>query len=57
MTEADRDTLYAHVFATPYGKLVLADLEQDYPLLVERIRAHIARMRERWATGAPKSDA
>jgi len=51
MTEAERDTLYAHVFATPYGKLVLADLEKDYPLLVERIRAHIARMRERWATG------
>ena len=55
MTEPERDALYAKVFATPYGKLVLADLEKDYPMLVQRIRAHIARMRERWATGAPKA--
>ena len=53
MNDLERDSLYASVFATPYGKLVLVDLEKDYPVLVERIREQLERMRERWATGRP----
>ena len=51
MNDLERDSLYASVFATPYGKLVLADMEKDYPVLVERIRARLERMRARWAMG------
>lgn len=52
MTDDARDALYARVFATPAGKLLLEDMDEDaHDPLVAAIRARIARMRVRWRTG------
>ena len=51
MTEPERDALYARVFATRDGKLVLEDIgrQRNYRFLLWSIRLRIERMRERWA--------
>ena len=54
MTEPERDALYARVFATPDGKLVIEDLRRRYKFLAWAIDLRLSRMRERWATGAPR---
>lgn len=54
MTDAERDALFARVFATPAGAALIADMAaRDFrSLTLAEVEARLARARRRWATGA-----
>lgn len=53
MDEAERDALYAKVFASPDGSALLADHRErgHFVIRLNEIAERLMRARARWATG------
>jgi hypothetical protein len=56
LTDAERDALFARLFATPDGHRLLEELRcRGAPeITLAEIEARLARARRRWTTGAPR---
>lgn len=57
MTEIERDSAFAKVFATPEGKRLLTEvIGEEATIDLAEVRAAVKRMRARWGTGGDSID-